>query len=239
MAFFKTIVLDNQIKALPTIATASGAVATFTTDKAENLVSCVCEVASGKSEVNVNATGKNMLDSSNKSTNEQYCVFGGVLGSNIPNGSLFLPQGNFTLLVSVVMTSIEIRNKDGNVITSASYSDRITFTNPNKQSILIVLRLYGASWNTLTYMLNKGSTPKTYTAYNGNTYNIQLGETLSDTATYNAVTGVLTRNDTTTKQLDSCPIVTIANSENNILSDTGDIEVKFVLSVGEYVNQNV
>ena len=61
MAYFRTNVLDNQIKALPTIATASGAVANFTTDKAERLVKCVCEVASGSSEINVVACGKNFV----------------------------------------------------------------------------------------------------------------------------------------------------------------------------------
>lgn len=44
MAYFHTTVLDNQIKAMPTVSTASGAIANFDTDLTENLVSCVCEI---------------------------------------------------------------------------------------------------------------------------------------------------------------------------------------------------
>ena len=44
MAYFPTKVLDNQIKALPTVSTASGSVANFTTDMQENLVEVECEI---------------------------------------------------------------------------------------------------------------------------------------------------------------------------------------------------
>ena len=44
MALFHTTVLDNQIKALPTVSTASGSVATFDTDMTENLVEVECEI---------------------------------------------------------------------------------------------------------------------------------------------------------------------------------------------------
>ena len=44
MAYFHITVLDNQIKALPTVSTASGSVATFDTDMTENLLECVCDI---------------------------------------------------------------------------------------------------------------------------------------------------------------------------------------------------
>ena len=44
MAYFHTNVLDPQIKALPTVSTASGSVATFDTDLTENLIECVCDI---------------------------------------------------------------------------------------------------------------------------------------------------------------------------------------------------
>ena len=44
MAYFPTKVLDNQIKALPTVGTASGSIATFETDMTENLVEVECEI---------------------------------------------------------------------------------------------------------------------------------------------------------------------------------------------------
>ena len=78
MAYFHTTVLDNQIKALPTVDTASGSIATFDTDLTENLVSVKCQIvakqASGTpspdnplpittyTEMNVFATGKNLFN---------------------------------------------------------------------------------------------------------------------------------------------------------------------------------
>lgn len=55
MAYFHTTVLDNQIKALPTVSTASGSIATFDTDMTENLNSCNIAVSdlNGVSKINV------------------------------------------------------------------------------------------------------------------------------------------------------------------------------------------
>ena len=44
MAYFHTTVLDNQIKALPTVDTASGSIASFNTDLTENLVEVKCQI---------------------------------------------------------------------------------------------------------------------------------------------------------------------------------------------------
>lgn len=49
MAYFHTTVLDNQIKALPTVDTASGSVATFDTDLTENLVEVKCQIVAQQS----------------------------------------------------------------------------------------------------------------------------------------------------------------------------------------------
>ena len=226
MAYFPTNVLDNQIKALPTIDTASGSIATFTTDKAERLVSCVCEVASGASEINVSACGHNLFGGS---YDVLYSLF--IKGGTTITASAEVSSGN-PRIVFYDKNQIQI---DFYGLASGLARRVRTFTLPEDTYY------FKFAIAPMTNMqIEIGSTDgQTYQAYNGNTYNIQLGETLTDTATYNAVTGVLTRNDTTTKQLDSCPIVTIANSENNIWSDTGDVEVQFVLSVGSYVNQNV
>ena len=79
MAYFPTKVLDNQIKALPTVDTASGEIATFDTDLTENLVEVKCQIvakqASGTPSpsnprpittytgMNVGLNGKNYLPS--------------------------------------------------------------------------------------------------------------------------------------------------------------------------------
>jgi len=44
MALYHTNVLDNAIKALPTVATAQGSVASFETDLTEDLIEVVCEI---------------------------------------------------------------------------------------------------------------------------------------------------------------------------------------------------
>jgi hypothetical protein len=85
MALFHTTVLDNQIKALPTVDTASGSVATFDTDMTENLVEVKCQIVAQQSgsgtpspdnerpiqtytEMNVSHTGKNLLENTATST---------------------------------------------------------------------------------------------------------------------------------------------------------------------------
>ena len=81
-----------------------------------------------------------------------------------------------------------------------------------------------------------GNQPTSYVAYNGTTFNIQFGETLLDTATYDAISGVLTRNDSTTKQLDSCNIVALDNETNNVYCDTGNTEVNYIMTVGQAIS---
>ena len=78
MALFHTTVLDEQIKALPTVDTASGSIATFDTDMTENLVSVKCQIVAQQSgsgtpspsnprpitthtEMNVIRVGKNLV----------------------------------------------------------------------------------------------------------------------------------------------------------------------------------
>lgn len=240
MAYFPTKVLDNQIKALPTVSTASGSVATFTTDKAENLVSCVCEVASGVSEINVVHKGVNLIDDSKYYQSGANNV---VIGqtTTISTRTIFLKKGTYTIKIeSTITATIYYNFGDGN-ISLGNTTEKRTFTLSNDCWCAFWLYKSGgfSPSDYTSAMLNFGNEALPYTSYNGNTYNIQLGETLTDTATYNATTGVLTRSDDTTKQLDSCPIVTLDNEENNLWSDTGDTSVKFILSVGEYVNQNV
>ena len=83
MALFHTTVLDNQIKALPTVDTATGSIATFNTDLTENLVEVKCQIvakqASGTpspvnplpiqtyTEMNVGLNGVNFFDGANAS----------------------------------------------------------------------------------------------------------------------------------------------------------------------------
>ena len=73
--------------------------------------------------------------------------------------------------------------------------------------------------------------------YTATVETISFGETVSGGATIDLITGILTRNDDTTKSLGGRNIPSLSGYYYFV--DTGDIEVKFILSVGSYVNQNV
>ena len=250
MAYFPTNVLDNQIKALPTIASASGSIANFTTDKAENLVECVCEVASGASEVNVVACGKNLASIDLFSNTSYFTINADGTVTQIANDNrsensmptISLKAGTYTISRGVAYQNMAVYyyNNGWVYLVPSTSAENATFTLTNDIDEIYIKWSFGAGSGyprTLSPQIEVGSRKTEFEPYNGNIYNIQLGETLTDTAIYNAVTGVLTRGDATTKQLDSCPIVTIANSENNIWADTGDIiDLKFVLSVGKAIS---
>ena len=69
----------------------------------------------------------------------------------------------------------------------------------------------------------------------GETFNISLGETVSSGATYEAVSGLLTRSDTTTKKVDNC-IIPTNNGNNYVMCNTGDTTVKYLLTVGKAIS---
>ena len=70
-----------------------------------------------------------------------------------------------------------------------------------------------------------------FVSYIGNDYTIALGETLTQGGTLEAVSGLLTRTDMTTKQLTGANIPTLSGL-NNIYTDCGDIQSL------EYFNEN-
>ena len=249
MALFHTTVLDNQIKALPTIATASGSVANFTTDKAETLVSCVCEVASGSSEVNVTRCGKNIVD-------QTQFVQGSISGTGADTVSYtrlrspFIsvrPNTSYAFGTNSTLLVFEIHEyKSDNTwiqYTGINQTSGTITTTANTAYIKILIR---NSTNTpltvdelTTFQMEFGNMPTTYTAFvANNTNNIQLGETLSGDGSLDVLSGILTRSDDTKKLVDWNEITALIG-ENNIWADTGDISVQFILSVGSYVNQNV
>ncbi len=269
MALFHTTVVDNQIKALDTIGSASGSIATFDTDRAERLVSCVCEVASSSSEINVSACGKNFLEPTMLSSltvngitftalsdgtikaNGQATANANLMINNITGGgNLFdnlLPLNNMACIGSGCPNVSGCRISFARMNGSSFFDDTgsgVSFTVGNLTlSTNAYVRLQVNSGYTVDNVIFKpmirlaNVTDDTYEQYNGTTYNIQFGETLSDTATYDAISGVLTRNDSTTKQLDSCNIVALDNETNNVYCDTGDIiDLKFVLTVGKAIS---
>lgn len=251
MVLFHTTVLDNQIKALPTLDTASGSIATFDTDMTENLVKCVCEVASGASEINVSACGKNLLDKDNANVINDY--IDRVNLKYIANSSHRLvyipikPNATYTVSKSSVSSRFAIAVSPDIPVNNGNVSDAIQNNNATELTITAgASDRYLAVWfwftqDTLTpeqildsLQIELGSTATTYEPFNGTTYNIPFGETLSGDGTFDVLSGILTRSDDTTKQLSANYIQTI-NGINNIWCNTGDTEVKYLLTVGKKI----
>lgn len=251
MAYFRTNVLDNQIKALPTIDTASGSIATFTTDKAENLVNL--EVAiNNATEVNIIHRSRNLLENEATSGTVGTITFTVNADKSITvNGStttqrLFRVHTDFSYNDNLILSGIPSGSGLAlNVVGLGSDTGSgFAFNGATPRNIQIVVSANTTVDNVTIYpMVRLASDTNTdYEEYYSQSYNIDLDGSVTD-GEFNVISGVLTINDTTpptTKQLDSIQIQTIANSVNNIYADTGDIiDLKFVLSVGSYVNQNV
>lgn len=66
---------------------------------------------------------------------------------------------------------------------------------------------------------------------NGTTNTIALGESITAGGSLNVTTGLLTRADSTTKQLNSLAIPTVSGS-NSISADSGNIQVTYLETVG-------
>lgn len=209
MALFHTTVVDNQIKALDTIGTASGSIATFDTDKAERLVNLeVAITATGgggtpttpisilghdnasifNNSVNVwNETTKNGYYNA---SNGNYVYNAGQLCSNglikvQPDTAYFYYKPNS-------QTSGDILFFGSNGVYLNSYylnKGNSTFTTPNN-CYYIAINLgsnYGASYNNDVSVNNDGST--TYNAFSGSI--VDFGQTVYG-GRLNVGSGVLT-----------------------------------------------
>ena len=240
MALFHTTVVDNQIKALDTIGSVSGSIATFETDKDERLVSCVCEVASGSSEVNITACGANVWNEEwelGDFDNQGNRISGNYVCSKTPikinpNASYYFYSGNANGRVYLYYYDSNM-----NYLVGDNFNPNTTFTTPNNAVYVNFLRggAYGTTYGN-DISINSKANDITYNQYNGTTYNIQLGETLSSNGSFDVLSGILTRSDDTTKHVDG-NVITAQVGENNIYADTGDIiHLKFVLSVGKAIS---
>ena len=245
MAYFHTTVLDNQIKALPTVDTASGAIATFDTDLTENLVSCVCEVASGASTINVYDCGKNLANINPLTVASGDNIFV-LVGS-------FYAIGGKTYTIScnqeTALTSCT-RNTINAIVDGFQFYETTT-TNYHLDSGLhslnitplanqtIIIRFWGNTLSDETiysnWQVEEGLIATAYESFNGTNINIPFGETLSGDGSFDVLSGILTRSDDTTKQLNA-NYIQPKNGINNVFADTGDTEVKFLLTVGKKIS---
>lgn len=218
MAYFHTTVLDEQIKALPTVDTASGSIASFNTDLTENLVDVKCQIvakqASGTpspvnplpittyTEMNVSATGKNILDNTLLYTysnwNRDLVTVGDYPTNNVNRGYALPTKNGITYTISFGIsadsfpTYLYLCKTDGvtssrlYALTSSSFNDnKYTFT---ADGSMYYLRLgsTGSETNFNNQMalcsyaqLEKGTTATTYEPF-GTTANIPFGQTVAN-----------------------------------------------------------
>ena len=243
MAYFHTTVLDNQIKALPTIKTASGSVANFTTDMQENLVEVECEIvysqASGTPSPSnplpiTTYTSLNLSHSGSDTSNPTITNI--PFGQTIAKGKLNVTTGVLEITHGVVDLGSITLNWD---IYQYGVSNTFYSIFPDKKNGLDNFR----SNEYENYSGAIGQMPDLTIRGQANSNTIFIRNTnFSDVPTFktslSGVQFVYELATPTIVQLSSTQVTALLN-ENNIWCDTGSTSVKFILSVGEYVNQNV
>ena len=205
MALFHTTVLDNQVKALPTVSTASGAIATFNTDLTENLVSVKCQIvakqASGTpspvnplpittyTEMNVTRCGNNLFNTtfSDYTRPSDYRIFPIKLKQGVTyNYSAELigtAQTGFTVGVA---KKGDRYTEFGAFYTICNGTDKTgsftvdsTFTDPKLIVYANTESVFNAIFENYEIQLNEGDLLP-YTPYNGTTSNIPFGQTVAN-----------------------------------------------------------
>ena len=209
MALFHTTVLDNQIKALDTIGSVSGAICTFETDKAERLVNLeVAITATGGGGTPVSPISilghdnasifNNSVNVWNETTKNGY--YNASNGNYVYNAGQLCSKGLIKVQPDTAyfyykpnsQTSGDILFFGSNGVYLNSYylnKGNSTFTTPNN-CYYIAINLgsnYGASYNNDVSVNNDGST--TYNAFSGSI--VDFGQTVYG-GRLNVGSGVLT-----------------------------------------------
>lgn len=190
---------DSEIKALPTVSTASGSIATFDTDMTENLVEVKCQIVATQSgsgtpspdnqrpittytEMNVSATGKNLANVPDTSNISSQTTF----------ETIFLQAGVYTMSANVknngsVICYLSLRRNGvtKGIITinaneETTKNATIKLTEDSDYAIVASGSSAGCNFNISEFQLEQGDTPTTYEPYNGTTANIPFGQTVAN-----------------------------------------------------------
>ena len=232
------------VPVIETVTIQNVAIASFT-DGADNVPLSALEVEiepslSGVSSVTITRCGKNLLKNKGTTTtvntvtftvnaDESISLSGTASASfqfNINNDAKLkstkytMSNGNTNLINGITMFAVTPNgNKDVNRTTGF-----VTFEDSVSTVALWITSGTNTNGITIKPMIELGETATTYEPYNGTTYPISLGETLTQGGSLNVKTGLLTRTDTTTSQLSGMPDIRTLLGNNNIFADSGDIE---------------
>ena len=244
MAYFHTTVLDNQIKALPTVDTASGSVATFETDMTEDLIEIVCDIqyqqASGTPSPSnplpiTTYTSLNLSHSGADTSNPT--IINIPFGQTVAKGTLNVTTGVLTvthgyLLVDGSKSVVSVAQSGGTYYTVVNNSD-ISSYNTSATHLIVSNRF--VSGTALVY-------GNAYITGGGTTLVAVLEQTITTKEqantyfTNNNAQFIYELLNPITIQLSATQVTALLN-ENNIWCDTnGDTSVKYILSVGKAIS---
>ena len=244
MTWFRCGGIPQSVLDLKTVSSASGAIATFDTDLTDNLVKCVADIdadATGFTSVGVHL----------------------LKGGKITGGTIYyrsITTSN-TWVANTNARSMVFACEPDTEYTITGYSDQITVfrigslhgalpSGSDSANLYNVDRTNGYAdiGRSYTYITDSEATyivvqvsADYATDFRTNGYvgeskslSISLGETLTQGGSLDVISGLLTRTDTTTKQLTGGYLSTY-NGNNNIIADTGDIDVEFLETVGNKI----
>ena len=243
--------IPQSVNDMKTLSTTSGAIASFNTDLTDDLISCIIGIpadASGYSSLNISATGKNLYD-------KQFYLNAYITGSNtitsLANAATIIcrckPNTGYTVS-KTAGTRFTVAYTDeypaigdsclGRTQSNTASEISIT-TGANAQYIIAFVFNPATDSGTINDMLNsvqveEGEFATIYESF-GNTYTVLLGETLTQGGSFNVTTGLLTRTDETTKQLDSNQINTLSGL-NQVYADAGNTSVTYLETVGHKIS---
>lgn len=235
MAYFHTNVLDSQIKALPTVDTASGSVATFDTDMTENLIECVCDIQYSQAEGTptpsspIPITVYNALNLSHSGADTSNPTIINIpFGQTVAKGTLDVLSGKLTIEFGCVdMGSLPW--------TFSSTYFWATFYDVKENTPNLFSSIYSLDNSAIVNMPDY-----TFKYTKSTTRFIVKNSDYNDANAFKtAMTGVPIVYELETPQviqLDSNQVQALLN-ENNIWCDTnGDTSVKYLLSVGKKIS---
>ena len=250
MALFHTTVVDNQIKALDTIGSASGAIATFDTDRAENLINLEVAITATQSGSGTpspsNPRTINGFSACNQSVNGTtetipfgQTVYGGRL--NVGSGVLTVTEKYFSYTEVLYYGTYGSDNANLYYMAIPDYNtEKIkNISNATYTGVLLSNMLSKITSTTVSAMHDneirtQGNLAPQYFYFRADSF-----ANLADLNAFIANTPlqVVAELETPlTIQLDSKQIQAIIGT-NNIYADTGDIiDLKFVLSVGKAIS---
>ena len=241
MAYFHTTVLDNQIKDLPTVGTASGAIASFNTDLTENLVSVKCQIVAQQSGSGTPSpsnprpitvyTSLNLSHSGADTNNPN--VTNIPFGQTVANGVLDVTTGKLRVTHGYSLLS----NLNWSAVGDRFYADPANIlktdgitTNSSHYEHIANITGGGAPMSDLCICaINRGTNDRLYIK------DTRFSDVNTFVSTMGSVQIIYELATPIEIQLDSITLQALLN-ENNIWCDTGDTEVKYLLTVGKKIS---